>query len=261
MERSRYQQYRSYKQQREQQRLKSLAKATISLMEQQTSFFEQLHTRLSAISGRLSSLEAKARFSSVRQRKTHHGNLQLIRNLGQFASDLPHNSAIRAPMIRELSLGLTNHFMASLFSVDARTIIRSKRSTSSFHLVAVSGMTRVRKQEAIKDMISTVNDLIPVQSGRNYRIQQVSNTTLYLQYKARASIKPVSPTKFDRYLKQLNIVHSPSHTACPYCTRRNTLLSQATRTLAEGLELQELHFHVEAYTNQCNHYSVLRRLS
>ena len=67
-----------------------------------------------------------------------------------------------------------------------------------------------------EEMVQIIDHLIPVASGRNYRIQ--IGTTKYIQqkYKETALKEPLNLTTFSNYLKTLKI-HHVKYYNCPIC--------------------------------------------
>lgn len=83
------------------------------------------------------------------------------------------------------------------------------------------GMTRHRLDpEDVQFMISTVDSLLPVKSGREYRIQQVPNRMLFIKYQEQtkaANRQALSESTFNRYLDSLAIHHEDAGAICPHC--------------------------------------------
>ena len=85
---------------------------------------------------------------------------------------------------------------------------------------------RWRYKERVKLAIRLLGDIIPMVSGRNFRVQTITGDELYRRYceqvgkvgdKGKKTDQPLSITKINNILAGCNIHHSKDTTQCPTC--------------------------------------------
>jgi len=85
-----------------------------------------------------------------------------------------------------------------------------------------------------------LDDILPVQSGRNWRYQEITNKKLYKQYVTAVKFGDCVSKSYFLYsiVKKLNIHHSKKMKFCPICEK-----------IENGEESEDLEKHLELITN------------
>ena len=106
----------------------------------------------------------------------------------QFTHNLPITSPYRRPFIQISTKLLTTHMAAEIFKVDVRTVQRAHIETNS-DILLIKYHYDVKKEyikeDQLNDSLEFIDSIIPMISGRSYRIQSISDKFLYSMYVSR----------------------------------------------------------------------------
>ena len=147
---------------------------------------------------------------------------KIVHNTSSLVSQLPFNNSFCRPLLSFLLDGLSFSDAKKLYSISKRTygrIVEDDGETLVGQRYAI-GVTRTRISDEQKQEIARIlDDILQVQSGRNWRYQEVTDKKLYELYLGQVLHgKPVSKTYFVySVLAKLNIHHSKKMKFCPIC--------------------------------------------
>lgn len=150
---------------------------------------------------------------------------KIVNNTSVLISQLSYNSPFRRPLLSYFIDGLSFEKAEQIYSISKRTFDRSisdDRENIINQKYAIEANRKERISNERKEEIKNIlDDILPVQSGRNYRYQEITNKTLYEKYVSLVkSGNPVSKTYFIyTILSQYNIHHSKKMKFCVYCEK------------------------------------------
>ena len=143
--------------------------------------------------------------------KNEHFHDNIVRGIRNYTKELKgHKSSQFQKRIIQLSQGSEKEFYLELFGIHKSTYYNYLKNET-----LLIKPIKYRQEERMK----IVNDLLPVSSGREYRIQRLTNNQLYEQYRKLAS-QPYSFDAFVKYLRTLTIYHS-NYYPCPLCETKD----------------------------------------
>jgi hypothetical protein len=173
----------------------------------------------------------------------------VVNNFNELLSDLPRcHSSIALPLINRLTQHLPPKDACEMFGISRWRYYRAKGAQLEVLLARHRGYS-VEKVSAARHelMLSIVDELLPVMSGRWWRCLSVTQELVYERYvkmvKERGSddsSMEVSPTYFYKYLKTLYIHHTDLRWFCPYCDERNTLMKKKENNELTPEEVRKL---------------------
>lgn len=138
----------------------------------------------------------------------------------------------RQILLFHIITGLPKEIAMDLFQISQRTMQRiNKIKNKDINKIKWTKITQKqiepKYQKQLELAESIIGDIIPIISGRNYRIQKQTNKELYKQYKQQVKIfgqqqqhtnNPLSLSTITRHiLKKWNIYHSKDTIICPTC--------------------------------------------
>ena len=146
---------------------------------------------------------------------------KIVENCKQLIAQLPQNSSFRRPLLFWFSKDVPVQSFCELFGISQCTYNRLSEEDSKVLQTKYSiGVKRQRvTDEQIDEIHRILDDILPKQSGRDFRIQEVIDNKLYDTYYAEViSGDPVSKTFFIyNILSKEKIRHSKSPKFCPIC--------------------------------------------
>jgi len=151
-----------------------------------------------------------------------------------------------------MTVGLRVKVVAEDFGLSQETIYAAHRESLRQSILLTTHYTpKVKRQRVLQDDIQFANDFMdevfPQLSGRDFRVINVTNDSVYAVYFGYCTdrnINPLGQTTFhDQILKKLKIHHSQDSTICCYCNDLKTLESQQPMTQAQIPKYQELLQH------------------
>ena len=115
-------------------------------------------------------------------------------------------------------------------------IVEDNGATLIDQKYAINVTRSVISEEKMEEIHTILNDILPVQSGRNWRYQEVTDKKLYEMYKAEVkSETPVSKSfLIYKVLAKENVHHSKAVKFCPICELEdeNTVVSKHKELIA-----------------------------
>ena len=148
---------------------------------------------------------------------------KIVENYKQLISQLPQNSPFRRSLLFWFSKDVSVQSFCELFGISQHTYNRLSEEDSKVLQTKYSiGVKRQRvTDEQIDEIHRILDDILPKQSGRDFRIQEVTDKKLYDTYYAEViSGDPVSKTFFIyNVLSKEKIEHSKSPKNCPICEK------------------------------------------
>jgi hypothetical protein len=147
---------------------------------------------------------------------------KIAENGARLVQDLPPNSPFRRPLLAYLTAGLETQPALEFFGISLRTFNRIKEdSTNSLLEIKYTvGVTRSRvSQEQLDEIKRILEDILPKQSGRDFRNQEVTDKKLYETYQAEVKGGAAVSKSFFIYtvLAAEKIHRSKRPKFCPLC--------------------------------------------
>lgn len=157
---------------------------------------------------------------------------KLAENLRTLLPKLPKNSPIRRELLHFLTKDMTIQEVRTMFPMKKSSFyrIRNLKKPKTLMLKYSVGVTRNKvKPQIVEHLKQTVDAILPIQSGRNWRLQEITNIELYKKYlticeKENSGI--VSFSFFENYLRKLNIHHISKTNFCKKCQFKDTAHAQ-----------------------------------
>ena len=138
--------------------------------------------------------------------------------------DLPSTSPLRRDIIKALSHGMKTQEIVDLFQISPATVSRLRNTRALlFRMAYRPDATRDRRPVArMGPFLTFINDRIPFASGRNYRIQNGTDPTVFRDYVRDTAIsapeaRPFSFTFMHEHLRRENIHHVVTPEFCNHC--------------------------------------------
>jgi transposase len=148
---------------------------------------------------------------------------QVVDNTLHLVSQLPQNSPYRRPLLSFFFQGLSQEDAQNIYGISTRTYKRVMNEDGNVLVEQKykSEVTRKRiSDEQLKEVKEILNQILPVQSGRDWRVQEMTDKKLYELYDTLAEGKPVSKSYFFyQILDKEKIHHSKKVKFCPLCER------------------------------------------
>ena len=148
---------------------------------------------------------------------------QIVNNTLDLISKLPPRSPIRRPLLSFFLQGLSEEQAQNIYGISDRTYKRVLDEDGSILVELKYKPDVTRKRISDSQLIEAkeiLDDLIPVQSGRDFRTQEMTNKGLYELYENSIEGKPVSKSYFlYQILTKEKIHHSKKMKFCPLCEK------------------------------------------
>jgi hypothetical protein len=148
---------------------------------------------------------------------------QVVDNTLDLISQLPPRSPFRRPLLSFFFQGLSQEEAQRIYGVSARTYGRVLEENGSILVEQRYKSNVIRKRitdDQLKEVKEIVNQILPVQSGRDYRVQEATDKKVYELYETLTKGKPVSKSYFFyQILAKEKIHHSKNLKFCPICER------------------------------------------
>ena len=148
-----------------------------------------------------------------------------------------------------------------------RTIQRSFNETDEFLYSLKSKPNSIKNkttQQQLDHAKNFIDHEIPIQSGRDYRIQLIPDHDLFLKYQSDAQnsgVEPFSKTYFlYTLLKKENIRKSKDSTICTICSDYHNVceITERELTIAEQKTKTQGEEHRETWQEQSKYYKDLK---
>jgi len=149
---------------------------------------------------------------------------KIAENSKQLVKDLPSNSPYRRPLLAYLMDGLDGSLVMEYFGISKRTLDRIMEEPGN-KLVETKYSVNVKRKRVTEQQLAEIqkilDDILPTQSGREWRVQEETNKRVYENYLAQVENgTAVSKTFFIyKVLKGEKIHHSNHPSFCPLCER------------------------------------------
>ncbi len=156
------------------------------------------------------------------QVKLHQIAQTVFENTIDLIQSLPHNSPYRRPLLFWFTKGLSMDDSMTIYGISKRTYNRLVEQKDP-EIVARKygiGVTRERiTQEQRLEITRNLDVIIPVQSGGNYRYQEITDRQLYNTYYSEVTNgSPVSKSFFIySVVAKERVRHSKARKFCPLC--------------------------------------------
>ena len=147
---------------------------------------------------------------------------KIVNNCRRLLNDLPPNSPYRRPILAYLMEGLEQQKALEVFQISPRTYRRIKEEDGN-SLVETKysvGVTRTRvSQEQLEEIQRILDDILPKQSGREWRTQEMTDKKLYQAYCAEVQKGGIVSKQFFVYtiMAAERVHHSKRPKFCPLC--------------------------------------------
>ena len=189
---------------------------------------------------KLSELEKEIKKENLSQK--------IMDNTCDLISRLSYNNPYRRPLFSFLLNGLSFSEAEKVYSISKRTFNRVMKEDGNtiINQKYAIGTKKERVSKQRKDEVQNIlDDILPVQSGRNYRYQEITNKALYEKYLSLVkSGSPLSKTYFIyTILAQYNVHHSKKMKFCVYCEQ-----------IQNGINNSDLDKHLELVSIQRRSY-------
>ena len=166
------------------------------------------------------------RLVETNQRRTERDKLHeiIVSNTKSLIKQLPQNSPYHRPLQYFFFQGLSKEEALEIYGTSRLSYFRALNGGGSVlldqkyaHNVKRAKVSQIQLDEARK----ILDDILPVQSGRNWRYQEVTDKKLYEQYLEQVErSQAVSKSFFfSKVVDVENIHHSKSIKFCPICER------------------------------------------
>ena len=117
-----------------------------------------------------------------------HNIVSLIVNINKMFNSIPHNSDIRRQILKQFLPSAHSIFISFITSCNTSTISKSRTASNNI----LTSTFRTFKQEVnyldFKQMETLIDDILPYQSGRNYRILTTTFKDIYHKYIKSATV-------------------------------------------------------------------------
>jgi len=152
--------------------------------------------------------------------------------------------------------GVPNAVVQKIFGISYHTLKRTKKMSDCALFQNVSGYrTHQISFSVFGRMQQIVDDILPVKSGRNFRVLYTTYLHVYNKYASLAPY-PVSYQHFMKYMHSLQIHHGELFGTCPHCLQKKEMdqLPNNGFTLEEASEFYDLLRHARYFPLQLNCY-------
>ncbi len=173
---------------------------------------------------------------------------KIVRNCRRLVNDLPPNSPYRRPILAYLMEGLEQQKALEIFQISARTYRRIGEDigNSLMETKYTVGVTRTKvSQEQLEEIQRILDDILPKQSGREWRTQEMTKTKLYETYCMEVQQGGTVSKQFFVYtILAAERIHRSRPKFCPLCEQ-----------YASGETSLELVHHKELISLQRGQYT------
>lgn len=191
---------------------------------------------------------------------------KLITNFSNLFKQFSHNNQLRKPLINSISMGISTKIFSKIFGCSKSLISKARKSNIQILFKSYSKIRRNRIEKELQLMITIVDELLPVVSGRDYRILPITKRFLYERYIQEISeryrpndVSVISYSRFYIYLKTLKIHRDKSYNLCPHCTNLIQLQKINQLTLMEKSIIRKLETHQKISIIQRKCYTLERQ--
>lgn len=183
---------------------------------------------------------------------------QLITNMNTFLSQIPNNHKAHPLVLKYFTEGLSEEDACDYFAICPATVKNAQHLPTPervLDILAWKGKREMITGERRDLLVDILDELIPVVSGRDFRIRWARLKTLYSWYVEKAqlrapTLKPIGYNKFKELLSKERVHKGKKPTLCEYC-----------HEIFLGSPLTEqLRAHLEAKERQSAQYLRLKRV-
>jgi len=137
----------------------------------------------------------------------HETNKIIVNNLRALVKDLPKQSAIRKPLLAGVCKSLKEDKIQEIFGVSRAGTTRLRGISSQLLNKYKAGKGVEHKNTALgirhAEMITILDNIMPVVSGRDYRIRTCAISVLYERYRKQCQHRPLSYNYFRTFIHSL----------------------------------------------------------
>ena len=178
--------------------------------------------------------------------------IQYAKNLIALFSSLPPNSPFRVSILKNVTVGVHVAHAALDFNTSTSSIYRAynnEKDISQELLRYPISKRKINQQELhVARAREFFDKVIPVLSGRKYRVKRCTNENLYALYFIHCldrGHKPLSKNYLIYNLLKKELVHhSTDDTYCPQCYQLSELRKMGVLNEKETLKLSKLENHL-----------------
>jgi hypothetical protein len=189
---------------------------------------------------------------------------RICENAAAFLHRLGPTHPFRRSIIYNLGQGLSTREVAAALQFSTRTLQRA-RSEAGQPLARIRYPLHTERDRLGEDnrslLIHTIDEILPVRSGRPWRLQRQTNQRLYHQYSERVQASGHDPLSFStvmRHLSSLSIHHDNRMKFCPHC--HNVAMSPPQGAPDEELGQDWSVWHHQHAPRQERRYLLEKRL-
>lgn len=194
--------------------------------ESMTEELQTLENQLKEQEAQIEKLENKAEQITTETLKRNRIYNQIVNNSVQLIGNLPRMSPVRRPLLHSLTIGLQEAEIRNIYKQSKRSAIRIQQHNSNFLVKLKYQLNCTRKRvepEEIERLKSITTEILPTQSGRDWRLQHCTDLHLFQQYQMKLqttfpNTEPLSHSFVIAWLKgeyRRRFVSEP--TFCPIC--------------------------------------------
>ena len=186
--------------------------------------------------------------------------MQYGKNIISLFNRLPPNSPFRVSILKHVTVGVHVPSAALDFNTSTAAIYRAYRNSKDISHELLRYPISQRKMNDQELHIARAkeffDEVIPVLSGRKYRVKKCTNDNLYALYYVHCmdrNYEPLSKNYLIYNLLQKELVHhSSDDTYCPQCYQLGELKKKETNLLTEkeNSKILKLETHLETANKQ-----------
>ena len=194
----------------------------------------------------------------------------LLNNFNHLIQRLPQHSQIRGALVSSICCGIEIEWISKLIGFEVKSTKRMMMNSKP-EVLDITFMSHNKRKcidnTKLRYFWMIIDELIPVQSGRKYRVLVYSYLVLYDRYKER--LYELAPeqvslgvtTVIYKLLKKINIHHSLSNKICNICN-----IIEKNDIGEEQLDEKEMKIlyknqtHQTIWQYQCNYYFFIKNL-
>jgi hypothetical protein len=145
----------------------------------------------------------------------------IIANCQKLILNLPSNSPFRRPLLSYLTTGLEFKDISNLFQISIRIFHRihedNRNTLNQKYSIGVKKKRIIDEQ--LMEVKRILDDILPKQSGRHFRIQEMTDQKLYENYAAEVQKGEIVSKSFfiNKILSSEKIHYSKNPKFCPLC--------------------------------------------
>lgn len=186
----------------------------------------------------------------------------------KLINNLPKSSPIRPALICYLAQGVSVCEVASDFGLSTETIRRAKKNDGTIlQLQSIPNQKKPRITQDQEDAaIDFLDEVLPVVSGRDYRILKMTQEKLYELYIEKCNElgieNPLGKTYFfDNILGKQKLRKSKDETICSYCKDNKEFkkVPENQRTNKMQETIQKTDEHIQRWYRQANYYKYIKQ--